>query len=347
MVCPKTRYPSLLATLVLASCAAQATTDYQGDPLFSMKGRVELPLTAADAQLTPAVAFGTGTFDEIRFMPTEVVGEFPANFQVDLYTPPPSAILGSFASEDIPDEPRHAVGYITAVTPDHLTTLYYASVLTGGSDETCDDAGCTFSMDAQDFSATHKGTVTMFCPHGVSYFPDSVFAPKCTLKSRSGDPMFVSILDDPMFAGAANNYAIGYLESAAKPNGYVANRFGAPEGLAAGYHLLRLLPWDLDGEDERQACRDSALTQAVENYNAANGTHVGSADIGYSNCNEPGCVMFGEHTRQLRGEWYRLMAEHKCLFGPGFERETNPNATVSLRIQPGLNFVAAAITPPI
>jgi hypothetical protein len=57
--------------------------------------------------------------------------------------------------------------------------------------------------------------------------------------------------------------------------------------------------------------------------------------------------MFGEHTRRLRGEWYRIMAENKCLYGPSFMRETNPNATVSLRIQPGLNFVAAAITPPI
>jgi hypothetical protein len=67
--------------------------------------------------------------------------------------------------------------------------------------------------------------------------------PRCTVSGRSGDPWLVPNALDPMFAGAATNYAVAYLDGPAPAGSVVAQRLGAPEGLAAGYHLLRMAPW--------------------------------------------------------------------------------------------------------
>lgn len=348
MMRPNIRYHRgalLVSALVLLSgCAAQATTDYQGDPLFSMKGRVEVPLTVTtDQPLVPAIAFTKSYAVEIRIVQAEVSGEFPANFQVDLYAPPPAAVIGGYESESIPGEPRYTIGYISAVTADHLSTLYYAQTLLGG-EETCDDEGCVITREAKSAFTDRKGTVSIFCPHGVSDFPLSGSAPRCTLRARTGDPMFVSFVDDPMFAGAADNYVVVYLEGPAKPGGYLSLIFGAPEGLAAGYHLLRALPWDVAGEDARQQCRDQAQIDATAKYNAAHGTEFGPDGV-YSECSGATCELDPD-VRGLRGEWHRLMAERDCPFGRRYMLEPSSDATVSLRIQPGLNFVDTTVAFP-
>jgi hypothetical protein len=153
----------LLAAAMLAGCSAQGTTDYQGDPLFTMTGRVELQLNAATPDLVPTLAFMAPEGSEIRFIDAEVSGEFPASFRVDLYTPPPASVVNGFEYQDIPGEPRHSLGYISAVTPDRLPVLYYAVAL-GGEGESCDASGCTLTWEAKNFDASRRGTVTTRCP---------------------------------------------------------------------------------------------------------------------------------------------------------------------------------------
>ena len=340
------------SALVLWGCAAQATTDYEGESLFTMSGRVELNLEAPD-DLVPAIAFMSAGGDEVHFMTAAVSGEFPASFRLDLYEPPPAAVVNGFEYEEHPGDPRYSIGYVAAVTPDHLPMLYMASGATGaeGFEESCDDTGCIATLEATSFDGTHRGTITTFCPPDAS--ASSITEPlQCDVTARTGDPMLLSVIKDPMFAGAADNYAVAYLEGAAPAGGFVARRLGAPDGLPAGYHLLRTMPWitwpetadspHVQAELAAQPCRDAAKELAVERYNAAHGTNVGSSDILVMGCNEPGCEMIGPHTRGLRGEWYRQMVEMDCFWGPEYTPETDPDAVVSLQVQPGLNFLVAA-----
>ena len=347
---PRYRFPLLGVALGLAGCAAQATTEYEGESLFSMTGRVELALDASD-DLIPALAFMAPGGDEIEFVEATVSGEFPASFQLDLYAPPPAAVVDGFKYEEHPGEPRYSIGYVAAVTPDHLPRLYAAAGALTAEEDVCDDSGCSSTIHVSTLDGNHSGTITAFCPPGASAISITEVL-QCDVTGRTGDPMLLALLKDPMFAGAADNYAVAYLEAAAPAGGFVAQRLGAPDGLAAGYHLLRTMPWitwpetadspHVQAEIAKQPCRDEAKRLAAENYNAAHGTNVSESDILVTICNEPGCEQFGPHTRGVRGEWYRLMVEMGCFFGPDYEPETDPDAVVSLQVQPGLNFMMAS-----
>ena len=327
----------LVAAVALGACSAQATTDYQGDPLFSMTGRIELQLSATDGSaLVPAIAFNAPGEDEVRLIESEVSGEFPASFQVDLYVPPPASVLGGFPSEDMPGEPRHSIGYITAVTAEHPPLLYLASS-GGGGHVDCDADSCKQFVEVQNFDATRRGVIELACSSLLT-FPDE--GADCQVSGRQGDPMLFSWMNDPTFAGAAENYAILYLEAPAAADSYVARRFHAPAGLPAGYHLMRVLPWDRAAEPAQQECRDTAQADAIASYAQAHGVRAVDLDVIVRGCQEPGCELFGPHTRGVRGEWYRLMAERDCVFGRRYE-PASPNETISLRLQPGLNFVLA------
>jgi hypothetical protein len=338
-----------LGALVFAGCAPQATTDYEGDAMFSLTGRVELTLEESD-DLIPALAFTSPGGFEVQFVEADVSGEFPASFQLELYAPPPASVVGGQEYEEHPGDPPYSIGYVVAVTPDHLSTLYMAGQLLGGGEE-CGESTCDSEYTASTFDAAHSGTVTVTCPatHPGLDITDPL---SCELSGRSGDPMLVTVARDPMFAGAATNYVVAYLEAAAPAGGYLAHRLGAPEGLSAGYHLLRTMPMIFVGpnpdpalveaETVKQACRDQAKADAVVSYNAVHGTHVTESSIVVTGCNEPGCEQFGPDTRGLRGEWYRLMAENGCPMGAEYTPESDPDSVVSLEVQPGLNFLAAA-----
>lgn len=337
----------------LAGCDAQATTEYEGNSLFSMSGRIEVALEASD-DLIPAIAFMAPGADEIRFVPAAVSGEFPANFRLDLYEPPPASVVDGFEYEEHPGEPRYTIGYIAAVTPNHLTTLYYGTSCTGTSENpVCNDEGCTGAMECKTFDASHRGTIHMFCPVGADAASITPPLQQCEITSRSGDPMLGSLWKDPMFAGAADNYAVAYLAGAAPAGGFVARRLGAPEGLSAGYHLLRTKPWytwpaveltaeQEAAEDAKQKCNDDARMLAVDRYNAAHGTDATVSDIFPKGCSSPGCEQFTPYTRALGGEWARLTLDMGCFMGPEFTPETDPDAVVSLRVQPGLDFISVA-----
>jgi hypothetical protein len=60
--------------------------------------------------LIPSIAFNAPGDARIGFADAEVQGEFPAQFQLDLFAPPPEETIGGFEQEDLPEEPRHTVG---------------------------------------------------------------------------------------------------------------------------------------------------------------------------------------------------------------------------------------------
>ena len=103
-----------------AGCGPQAGEDFLGEPLLRMRGRVTTTgLTLAPA-VTPALCFpelvmtkvntdglpeqfhslfentvtGVGS-SRAHIMDVEVQGVFPAEFKVNVYSPPPSAARGA------------------------------------------------------------------------------------------------------------------------------------------------------------------------------------------------------------------------------------------------------------
>lgn len=234
---------AVIGALSMAGCAAQNTTDYEGESLFSMVGRVEAALDVEQGPLLPAIAFMTPQGYQIEYVDAEVSGEFPASFQIDVYAPPPAAVIGG-EERELAGEPGWSIGFIAAVTADHLTTMHYASVVTGSDvPEVCDDDGCTTVYEAATSMHEKSGMLTVHCPPGEDPISlDPARLPACAIVERTGDPMLVATWKDPTFAGAAANYAVLYLDGPAPAGGLIATRFHAPEGLAAGYHLMTLAP---------------------------------------------------------------------------------------------------------
>ena len=90
--------------------------------------------------------------------------------------------------------------------------------------------------------------------------------------------------------------------------------------------------------------RDGAIQIAVDRYNAENGTNVNTSDI-HVQGDLSGPPTVQEHTRGLRGEWLRVLAEMDCpYYGNEFSVVEDPEQEiVSLEVQPGLSFTKVGI----
>jgi hypothetical protein len=95
----------LLSSVVLlcfAACAPQADTKYRGDPLARLHGRVETSATAGSTPLAAALiwsqiapnADAKASVARPRLgTSVPVSGQFPAEFTLDVYEPPPAGAL--------------------------------------------------------------------------------------------------------------------------------------------------------------------------------------------------------------------------------------------------------------
>ncbi|MGZ6141580.1 MAG: hypothetical protein ACXWLA_12930, partial [Myxococcaceae bacterium] len=81
----------LLAALV--ACDAQTDTGYQGEPLVTLRGRVESSgeLPPLEAAMLWQRGPPPGTDDQELATRAPVTSGFPASFILRLYTPPPDA----------------------------------------------------------------------------------------------------------------------------------------------------------------------------------------------------------------------------------------------------------------
>ncbi|MGO9063552.1 MAG: hypothetical protein ACLPM8_02990 [Myxococcaceae bacterium] len=89
----------------LASCDSQVSPDYPGQPLVSLTGQVTSSSTLPLGQLEVALLWQRGppptTGDEQLATKAAVQGEFPAQFVLHLYHPPPAAALQSLQPGEV------------------------------------------------------------------------------------------------------------------------------------------------------------------------------------------------------------------------------------------------------
>lgn len=272
-------------SLALAGCDPQASPFFRGESLFTVHGSVSIAENHTSGRLVPALAFVNRQDGAIQILEVGVKGEFPSDFRLDVFSPPAD---GAFMQlEDFGEhEARVALGYITAVSEDHPDSFQFGttqSVSQSASRGVIDNTWCT------DEAQTNCYTEKEVCPA-----PDS--PPEDCHIEATGDPS----IKEPMwrfFAGFSQNYAIAYLKDAARSGSGTAAALGAPDGLARGYHLLRMRDYTKALQEQYESCQERSYRHGVDRYNEQHDTNYRPEDIDIVACGAgpgPNCTPAGQ-----------------------------------------------------
>jgi hypothetical protein len=272
-------------SLALSACDLQASPDFRGQSLLTVHGRVTIAEDHTSGPLVPALAFVNRENGEIQVLDVAVQGEFPSDFRIDVFTPPsPQTFmqLTDFGE----NEPRVALGYISAVTEDHPDSFLFATNTSAeirptgctGCELECDPVrGCAETQEwCSDEQHTHCYSETTICPEPQSPLED------CRVETE-GDPT----LKEPawrFFAGFSQNYAIAYLMGPAPAGSGTAAVLGAPSGLSRGYQLLRVRENTAELQAEYDECSARADQSALDAYNRKHDTQYGAEDLDAAVC---------------------------------------------------------------
>ena len=268
-----------LAALV-CGCDARATEDYRGEPLLTLSGKLVLETGSAPDDLVPALAFRTDQ-STIQFLDVDTRGEFPANFSLDVMSPPPSA-----AMKRVPGAPDYAIAYISAVPADHPSGITPIEHADGSSDHTwCE--GPEFRECYRRIDICEQGTSRCFhkltrCDL-VMLEPDveTIVCDDAKVIEQSGDPKIANFWEN--FAGLSLDYFIVYMSADAPagaalayaltgyPGVLIAETFGTGP-IAAGYHLVHVTPMTQQEFRAAEMCEVEVNAQVMVAFNQAHGT---------------------------------------------------------------------------
>jgi len=257
----------LVCACALAGCDTQASTGYRGEPLLSVTGSVVLTRSRVEGPLVPAIAF-LNEQTELHFLDVEVQGEFPSSFTFHVYEPPPEA---AFLQSS---EPRRAVGFITVVPTDHVSSVQTGVPVPGFSRCTQDDVCLSEeSWCTEDLEECY--TERTVCARASSPMPE------CATEGMGSDELKRTVFSQ--FEGLSLNYQILYLKDPAPADSDYAKHVGVPEGLATGYHLFLVDSVEMaSGEMQRaayEACQTAIRERAVELFNEREGTELTFEEI--------------------------------------------------------------------
>jgi hypothetical protein len=122
-------------------CDSQVGPEFEGESLLSLGG--ELVLNENSRDLVPALAFWLRKTEEIAIVDVEVSGSFPANFRLDVLTPPPEGAL-----VDPNGLGFSAIGSIVVVPKDHPATYPMSSLAAHGYGLSCGQDVCELERHA-------------------------------------------------------------------------------------------------------------------------------------------------------------------------------------------------------
>lgn len=287
--------------LLLAACGQQAGDDYRGEPLLHLRGQAVVSALTGGQTIQPALCFfyadgpEAPEFDpttlppEIRaeltlggvsvvevfqrkraathILDVESRGEFPAQFDVEVYLPPPAAGL---SAAWVAGEPRWAKGRVCAVAADH-PAVTFPLAMGGFSDPMAGE----FHYAVASLLTPRFYYEAYDCPPGT--LPQFA-STECT-KSSAGDPSLafeapIVELRSESVLGTAAEVEVLYLEEDAAPGSYTAFVWGAANGLSAGYHLFPVLPLPEDGPTERALCLSELFDDSERIINEQFGARI-------------------------------------------------------------------------
>ena len=271
---------SMLGTL---ACGSQASESYAGEPLLRMSGSVSVNALSVAADAVPALCFSQTVWDRpwrIDLLPqpirgdyansghgltssvsnivdVETRGRFPAEFDVELYVPPPPAALTPLA----PGEPPSALARVCAVATEHPAVAQ--EIMTMGAN------GLNTRPPYDSVQSALRMT-----RDGQRYYSKRI---ACASKDNceettSGDASLI-----PEAGGyervysASNQVMVMYLSEPAPAGSYTAYRALAPQGLSAGYHVLGTVT-DFAPGAPVEGCQGGSYDIALAETNALYGT---------------------------------------------------------------------------
>jgi hypothetical protein len=241
---------AVLASASVVACAPQAPTDYQGESLMHLEGRVEFasePLSRFDTdRLQPALAFFVPERGELRIVDVAAEGEFPNRFALDIYDVPPEDTLSPVDPEY--GSGRIAFAYVTAVAPDHTESI---SLVTKTRSATIMREPCPAADDCSACAANgcidvHYSTCSGRGPERQCYeeffrCPDwEVPDEQCQSTKVQGDP---GIVGRPWseLAGLSQNYMLLYVEEEIVATKGLERNLGVESfTFSPGYHVVEV-----------------------------------------------------------------------------------------------------------
>jgi hypothetical protein len=278
-----------MSAALAAGCVAQAGEEYLGEPLLRMRGQVTTTGLTITPAVTPALCFpevGTATLnlealpEEVqaafensffsggskvaRIMDVQVEGVFPAEFRVNVYSPPPTAALEPL----IPGEPPSVRGSVCAVQAEHDAVVEAVSAIGSSACPESSSAPCNVTNVVMTVSGSRYYVQSQSCPMGAAS------ADECTV-TRGGD---VALLSETggyeQVVAQVYDPELVYLAAPAPAGSYTAYKLGATDGLPAGYHLVRAAPPLAENEQQEWVEQMEAVrVMALAETNAQHGTN--------------------------------------------------------------------------
>lgn len=248
---------AVLSGTALPGCDSLVSGKYEGESRLALKVSVENGRRVATDPLEPALGYMDG--DALRFDRVEVRGEFPAEFRVDVYSAPKGRLLTPLDPLLAP-KTRLAIQFLGAIPKHRRDLVIDLAPKEAPENEVCWDGSC----DVQPGQPVN-------CREGSDH-------PECERVQRecAGDDCESSVeLEGPALpeglediVGFSVGHVVLYLRDALPAQSWAALRLGAPDGLAAGYHLAELREPDEAALSAASKCAGRAREAALEAFNA-------------------------------------------------------------------------------
>jgi hypothetical protein len=254
----KLALPVVLAAQFLGACGSQAGEEYRGEPLLRMKGSVVIQNPNPPDNLVPAIAFLNTRNGTLDFAEVQVAGEFPAQFTLDVFEPPPEGCILVSENPEDENEPRFAMGFITAVNADHPDSV--AGERSSGG-HGCDRSGCT---DITEVCIPGEG-----CYRRVTECDSN--GANCNVVEESGNPALARGWLRYV-AGLSRNYSVFYFPEGVQADTSVAYSLNDSRAMAPGYYLVEMAELSQAEQDAREACIEGAAEEALDRFNTEHGS---------------------------------------------------------------------------
>jgi hypothetical protein len=116
----------------LLGCSAQVEPDYRGEPLATVRGALVTGDQAAPSEVDAALVWVSGAADEDGWpiARVRVRGEFPAQFTIEVFDPPPSSTVPVQQGDTLVQMPDPtAIGVLAAIAPNSGDRISYDEIL--------------------------------------------------------------------------------------------------------------------------------------------------------------------------------------------------------------------------